>query len=230
MHFAFRASTSPPDTDSPQRYIQLMTQARRSRSDRNGVTDDDDKTNGSISSSLALTRASMAFARTAWWRSDLEPLAKPGRDHSYTDRRASPFPADSPKEPLTVPSVMFHDVLADLIDRSPLTQREIAMKLDYEKQNIITMFKKGHTKVPITKIGPLARILEVDPVWLLRRALKEYNPGLWEALEETLGHRVTSNEAEILAALREATDDTDPRLSGPAAKVKVEELAAVLTA
>ena len=91
------------------------------------------------------------------------------------------------------------------------------------------MFKKGHTKLPINKIGPLARVLEVDPVWLLRRALKEYNPGLWEALQETLGHRVTTNEAEILAALREATEDRDPRLSGAAARTKVDELAAVLT-
>jgi transcriptional regulator with XRE-family HTH domain len=124
---------------------------------------------------------------------------------------------------------MFHDVLADLIDRSPLTQREVAMKLGYPKQNIIAMFKQGSTKVPVNRIGALARILELDLVWLLRRALKQYNPGLWEVLEETLGHRITASEAEILAALRQATDDTDPRLSGPAAKGKIGELAAVLT-
>ena len=41
--------------------------------------------------------------------------------------------------------------------------------------------------------------------------------------------QVTANEVEILGALRVATDDTNPRLSGPAAKAKVEELAAVLT-
>lgn len=124
---------------------------------------------------------------------------------------------------------LFHEVLADLIDRSPLTQVEIARRLDYDKPNLITMFKQGQTKVPINKIGPLARILEVDAVWLLRRALREYSPDLWQALEETLGPRVTANELEILGALRVATDDTDPRLSGPAAKVKVAELAAVLT-
>ena len=52
---------------------------------------------------------------------------------------------------------------------------------------------------------------------------------LWEALEETLGARVTANEDEILSALPAAIDDTDPRLSGPAARVKVEELAVALT-
>jgi hypothetical protein len=82
--------------------------------------------------------------------------------------------------------------------------------------------------VPVNRIAPLARILEVDPVWLLRRALREYSPDLWEALEATLGPRVTANEIEILAALREATDDTNPKLNGSAAKVKVEELAAAL--
>jgi len=128
-----------------------------------------------------------------------------------------------------VPALKFHNVLADLIDRSDLTQREIAAKLGYEKQNVISMFKTGQTKVPVNKIGPLARILRVDAVWLLRRALLEYQPNLWEALEDTLGPRVTANEVEILTALRAATDDTDPKLNGPAAKVKVEELAVILT-
>jgi hypothetical protein len=128
-----------------------------------------------------------------------------------------------------VPARKFHEVLADLIDASPLTQVEIARRLDYDKPNLITMFKQGSTKVPVNKIGPLARILEVDAVWLLRRALMDYQPDLWQALEETLRPRVTANEVEILGPLRGATDDTDPRLSGPAAKIKVEELAAVLT-
>ena len=128
-----------------------------------------------------------------------------------------------------MPATKFHEVLADLIDRSDLTQREIAAKLGYEKQNVISMFKTGQTKVPVNKIGPLARILRVDAVWLLRRALREYQPNLWEALEDTLGPRVTANEVEILTALRAATDDTDPKLNGPAAKVKVEELAVILT-
>ena len=83
--------------------------------------------------------------------------------------------------------------------------------------------------MPINKIGPLARILEVDAVWLLRRALQDYQPELWGALEDTLGERVTANEVEILSALRVATEDTDPKLNGPTAKMKVEELAVALT-
>jgi hypothetical protein len=147
-----------------------------------------------------------------------------------TVRATEPFLNHTTTEFLTVPARKFHDVLADLIDRSPLTQREIATKPGYEHPNNITMFKKGHTKAPINKIGPLGRILEVDPVSLLRRALRKCNPDLWEALQKTLGHRVTGNEAKIPAALHDATDDMDPRLSGAAAKVKVEDLAAVLTA
>ncbi len=128
-----------------------------------------------------------------------------------------------------MPSIKFHTVLANLIDASPLTQTEIATRLGYDRPNLITMFKQGSTKVPVNRIGPLARILDVDAMWLLRRALREYSPDLWEALEETLGPRVTANELEILGALRVATDDANPRLNGPAAKAKVEELAAVLT-
>jgi hypothetical protein len=120
-------------------------------------------------------------------------------------------------------------VLADLIDQSSLTQTEIAQKLGYPRPNIITMFKQGSTRVPLNKIGPLARILDVDAVWLLRRALREYQPELWEVLEGTLGPRVTSNELEILGALRAATDDMDPKLKGSTGKKKIEELAAALT-
>ncbi|TXL70848.1 helix-turn-helix transcriptional regulator [Vineibacter terrae] len=128
-----------------------------------------------------------------------------------------------------MPARKFHEILADLIDHSPLTQREIATKLGYDKQNIVSMFKTGQAKVPINKIGPLARILEVDAVWLLRRCLQEYHPDLWAVLEDTLGPRVTAHEVEILAALREATDDMDPRLSTPSAKAKVNELTTALT-
>jgi hypothetical protein len=146
----------------------------------------------------------------------------------HTERLPYPFPNLPQRRFLTVPTP-FHEVLAELIDRSSLTQTEIAKKLGYPRPNIITMFKQGATKVPLNRIGPLARILDVDAVWLLRRALREYQPELWKVLEGTLGPRVTSNELEILGALRAATDDMDPKLNGTAGKRKIEELAVALT-
>lgn len=127
-----------------------------------------------------------------------------------------------------MPAKKFNDILADLMDRSPLTQREMAVQLGYPVPNIISMFRTGATKVPITKVAPLAKILDADPVWLLRRALEEYAPGVWEAFEATAGARVSVNEVEIVAALRAATGDTNPRLIGGAAQVKLEELGKAL--
>ena len=53
-------------------------------------------------------------------------------------------------------------------------------------------------------------------------------PGVWEAMARVGAHAVSGNELEILAALGAATGDTNPRMGGAAAMVKVEELAAVL--
>lgn len=122
----------------------------------------------------------------------------------------------------------FHEVVTTLIDGSPLTQREIATKLGYDRSNIITMFKKGQTPVPIRQIPALAHALEVDPAWLVRLALKEYQPEVLDTVEATMGILVTQHEIEILRELRELTHDSDPRLADPKQRTKLRELAELL--
>jgi transcriptional regulator with XRE-family HTH domain len=99
------------------------------------------------------------------------------------------------------------------LDLSPKTQREIALEIGYERPNIITMFKQGLTKVPITKIAPLARALGVDPAYFLRIAMNEYMPDTLEAIEQVFGAIVTANEAEIIEVIREATQGKNPRIA-----------------
>jgi transcriptional regulator with XRE-family HTH domain len=123
----------------------------------------------------------------------------------------------------------FHEILATLIDSSPLTQREIAAKLGYSKPNIITMFKKGHTPVPIRQVPALARVLEVDPAWLVRLAMRSYHPEILDTVEMSMGFLATAREVEIIRELRELTGNTDPRLDDPSEKTKLGELAKLLT-
>jgi transcriptional regulator with XRE-family HTH domain len=56
------------------------------------------------------------------------------------------------------------------------TQREIAAEIDYDKPNMISMFKRGEARVPLDKIPLLAKALGVDPAHMFRLALEQYWP------------------------------------------------------
>lgn len=58
------------------------------------------------------------------------------------------------------------------INNSDKTQRQIALEIGYTKANIITMFKQGLTKLPLEKIGPLAKGLEIAPDELFYKVMK----------------------------------------------------------
>jgi hypothetical protein len=100
-----------------------------------------------------------------------------------------------------------------LIEASGKSQVEIAEAVGYPRANIIAMFKMGATKVPIAKVGLLAKALDADPAHLTRLALETYTPGAYDAIRECLGELVSRNELEILGAIRSASENGDPKLS-----------------
>lgn len=102
------------------------------------------------------------------------------------------------------------EFLADRIAAVDKTQREISQECGFDNPNIITMFKQGHTKLPINRIAPLAKALEVDPAHLLRLVMLEYMPETWECVENIMQSTVLSaNELELVRAYREVTGDND---------------------
>lgn len=105
------------------------------------------------------------------------------------------------------------EFLKNQIDMCGKAQNEIAYEIGYNKPNIITMFKQGLTKLPIVKVGPMAKAIGVDPARLMRLVLEEYMPDTWGAIQETVGFLVTENEREFITTLRSATKDKDPKLS-----------------
>jgi len=70
----------------------------------------------------------------------------------------------------------FQETIATAIDRSDKSQKEIAEALGYTNSNMITMFKKGTTRVPFPKVAVLAIELDLDPVRLVRAWLAAYKP------------------------------------------------------
>lgn len=90
------------------------------------------------------------------------------------------------------------------------TQREVAQELGYEHPNIITMFKKGHTRVPLAKAGSFAKVLDVDPVRFFKLLLREYAPETLSAIEEFFDTSfLTKNERDLLESYRHATQGLD---------------------
>lgn len=82
-------------------------------------------------------------------------------------------------------------------------QVQIAQECGFNKPNVITMIKQGKTKVPLERIGPLAKSLGIDPVFLFKMVIGEYLPTLMESIEAILdGPVLTINEMEFIEVIR----------------------------
>lgn len=96
----------------------------------------------------------------------------------------------------------FQERISVLIGLSEKTQKEIADELGYANANVVTMFKSGKTKVPLSKVPKLAKSLGADPVHMLKLAMKQYQPDLLPAIEE---HLFTASQKErmLIEGIRE---------------------------
>lgn len=81
-------------------------------------------------------------------------------------------------------------------------QLEIAEEAGFDHPNVITMIKQGRTKLPLGKIGLVAKALEIDPIYLLKLCIEEYQPETWEAIGPLLDEMVTEDELHIVRIIR----------------------------
>lgn len=94
------------------------------------------------------------------------------------------------------------------------TQNEIAAEAGFAHANFISILKAGKSKLPLDRVPSLAKALEVDPAYLLRIALDQaVGATAAKAIIEIFGTPTTKNERGWLAELRDASDDTDPRIT-----------------
>ncbi len=123
------------------------------------------------------------------------------------------------------------NMIANAIDSSALTQREIADRVGFKHANVISMIKQGSTRVPLNRIPALAQTLGIDERHLLMLAIQEYHPGVHEVLVDVLGLPLSDAELGIVTMFRMATIRDDIEVEGPfrAALEGLLELAAVTT-
>ncbi len=96
------------------------------------------------------------------------------------------------------------EYLTAQIDVTGKSQLEIAQECGFTSPNVITMIKQGKTKLPLSRVGALAKALGVDPVYLFSLAMNEYEPGTWSAMEGLIFKQplLTANELEFVQVLR----------------------------
>tara|TARA_B100000929_G_scaffold287774_1_gene275043 strand:+ start:505 stop:909 length:405 start_codon:yes stop_codon:yes gene_type:complete len=94
-----------------------------------------------------------------------------------------------------------------------LTNQDIANRLGYANANVISMIKKGRTKLPLDKVKKMADALGVDRVRLMRMALSEYMGDAYEDIMDIFGEPTTPNERLVLQVWRSATNNEDPALT-----------------
>ncbi|MEB0114533.1 hypothetical protein QN397_24950 [Variovorax sp. RTB1] len=60
----------------------------------------------------------------------------------------------------------------------------LAMALDYQQSNVVTLIKNGTMRLPLIKVPALAKVLCVDAQVVLQLAMAETTPGLYEMIEQ----------------------------------------------
>jgi hypothetical protein len=94
------------------------------------------------------------------------------------------------------------------------TQAEMAAEAGFVNSNMLSMIKSGASKLPLDRVPQLARALESDPAFLLRLAMDQaLGTTAAKAVDEIWGSPLTRNEREWIAEIRDASGDTDPRLT-----------------
>ena len=122
------------------------------------------------------------------------------------------------------PRLTVAEYLTKAIELSGKSQREIAREVGYDKPNVVSMMKKGETKVPIDKAPLFARACGVNPTFFLRLVLEEYHSESWATIRETLGEPLTKNEQDLIAVYRRAAPKDKVEITPAREKAILEAL------
>ncbi len=98
--------------------------------------------------------------------------------------------------------------------KSRKSQLQIANEAGFPNPNMITMIKNGTSKLALDRIPSMSHALECDPRFLMRLALDQaVGDTAAAAIIEIFGTPVTANELGWLYELRDASSDSDPRIT-----------------
>lgn len=91
---------------------------------------------------------------------------------------------------------------------------ELQKALGYPMPNVIAMMKTGSMRLPCNKVPAAAKLLQVDPVFLLAKVIAENDRDLWDVIASLLGDRlITANEMDLVNLVRQRLDGHDVGLA-----------------
>lgn len=107
--------------------------------------------------------------------------------------------------------------LSTCIARSSKSQKQIALETGYPQPNILSMFKKGQTKIPVNAVIPLADAIGGDRLFLMRLVLEDHFPDCHEDLQNLIarGEPLTRNECAMLRTVRQTMKAMDIDMGDP---------------
>jgi hypothetical protein len=104
-----------------------------------------------------------------------------------------------------------NEFVAQSLALSHKTQLQVARESGFSHPNVISMIKLGSMKIPIDRVRPLAKSLEIDPIHLMRLVMNESVPETLKAIDDILGTPVlTENERVLIQSIRMLTQGHDP--------------------
>ncbi|WP_172380270.1 helix-turn-helix domain-containing protein [Vibrio sp. Vb339] len=92
-------------------------------------------------------------------------------------------------------------IVTSAVRNSIKSQAELASELNLNA-NLITMFKQGRTKVPISRAAELARVLNINEQEFVRLVLESYHQEVLKAIEATFVVSKTVDENEAFKRAR----------------------------
>jgi len=98
--------------------------------------------------------------------------------------------------------------------RGKRNQKEIAQIAGFANPNMITILKQGVAKLALDRVPALAEALEIDPALLLRAALEQqFSAETIDVIRKVMNTTTTQNERDLLAFVRETSNESDPALT-----------------
>lgn len=124
--------------------------------------------------------------------------AKP--DHRSREHRFSKLP--------------FRDVMKITMEEKNIGNVEMQLALGYAKPNVIAMIKSGSMNMSEHKALAVAKVLDLPPLFVLKKLVLEKNPALWDAIEAVMAKQmVLPSELALLDVVRKELDGLDVDLT-----------------
>jgi len=143
------------------------------------------------------------------------PLSAPAAGAVTSDTsRANPTPTRAPtKYGNSVrrhSSLPVKDLLKSRMKELDIKNIDLQRTLGYPRSNVIAMMKSGSMQLPANKVVDAARLLELDPVFLLGKVVAEKDPELWSVILTLLGRQLVSEtEMALVNYARQGLDGHD---------------------